>query len=235
MRYLVALLLLFLFLSPFDSRNLAQAKKQKKKKKAHKVQVSEEISAEGEVLEYSTNEEKSRKLAEVKRNIVERKLKENDNSDTISPEKLAELQEKEKELTKNVYRAVLKYGENTTEHATALHALGGNLYAQRKYEDVHRLAHDIVAIHESKDGKEALMTAKALGNVGNVAFRLGKSAECALVMKRALYILIKEYGAESKEVLLHRAQMLTFQIRDGEISAGLSYDDYLEELEELQG
>jgi hypothetical protein len=241
MRYLVPLLLLFLLLSPFDSTetsgNLVHAKKQKKKKKGKtkktsKVQVSEEIGNDGEVLEYATDEEKQRRIAELQRNY-KKKLEDKDDSGTIPPEKLAELQAKEQELNKNVYRAILKFGENSSEHATALHALGGNLYAQQKYEDVHRLAHDIVAIHESKDGKEALITAKALGNVGNVAFRLGKTRECSLVMKRALYIIIKEHGAESKEVLLHRAQMLTFGINDGETSSGLSYEDYLEELEDL--
>lgn len=32
-------------------------------------------------------------------------------------------------------------------------------------------------------------------------------------MERALYILIKEFGDDGKEVMMHRAKMLTFQVR----------------------
>lgn len=52
----------------------------------------------------------------------------------------------------------------------------------------------------------------ALGNVGSVSFRLGRFQDCRVAMNRALHIMIMEYGDDSKEVLLHRAKMLTFQV-----------------------
>ena len=52
----------------------------------------------------------------------------------------------------------------------------------------------------------------ALGNVGSVSFRLGRVEDCRVAMNRALHIMIMEYGDDSKEVLLHRAKMLTFQV-----------------------
>jgi len=67
--------------------------------------------------------------------------------------------------------------------------------------------------------------------LGAVSYRVNAKVDCELAMKRALYIIIRKFGDESKEALLHRGKMLTFGIADAETTAGLSYEEYLEELE----
>ena len=115
-----------------------------------------------------------------------------------------------------------------------MHILGRNVYQQGKFEEVATIATDILKIHETLDGPEALITAEALGNVASVSFRLGRKKPCELAMDRALHIMIQQYGAQSKEVLLHRGKMLTFQIAnaDNQERTGMSYDAYLEYLED---
>ncbi|KAJ1385098.1 hypothetical protein B484DRAFT_410603 [Ochromonadaceae sp. CCMP2298] len=51
-------------------------------------------------------------------------------------------------------------------------------------------------------------------------------------MLRMLYILVKDYGVDSKEVLLHRSRMLTLMIRHAEMSMGMSYEKYLEDVDD---
>lgn len=123
-----------------------------------------------------------------------------------------------------------KFGRISAEYATSLHKLGRSLYKQYSFKELFQVAKDIVEIHEKIDGVESLKTANALGNLGSAAYRIKNKRETDLAMNRALYILIKLYGNESKEVLLHRGRMLTFQIPYAETSSGLSYDDYEYEL-----
>eukprot|EP01038_Epipyxis_sp_PR26KG_P007874 gene7874-10689_t len=153
-----------------------------------------------------------------------------DLNEPISAAKLKEFKEEESFLQKRLMKSVLDHGEDSREKATALHALGGNLYKQGRYEEVLSFAKEIVRIHEMLDGVEHVNTAHALGNLGSVAFRIGNEEECELAMNRALFIMIKVYGAESKEVLMQRGKMLTFRIKHAETTSGLSHEDYLYEL-----
>ena len=97
-------------------------------------------------------------------------------------------------------RAELSAGKYSEERAKALHALGGNVYKQGRYEELLELSKEIVSIHEKLDGPESEKTAKALGNLGSVAYRVGNKKECAYAMDRALYIYLELFGEDSKEV-----------------------------------
>jgi hypothetical protein len=147
---------------------------------------------------------------------------------------MKKLVEAEKKLKMDVVRAELNHGEFSSERAKALHALGGNMFRQQRFEDLLELSKQIVRIHETMDGFEAVMTGKALGNAGTVAHRLGLQKECELYMKRALYIMLHAGGFEenSRDVLMHRGKMLSFQIKDGETTPGISYDEYVDILED---
>ncbi len=143
---------------------------------------------------------------------------------------LQNMAKEEKGLKKKVAEAEAKYGKMSRQRAAALHALGRNVYQRGLYREVFDVSKEIVTIHEELDGPEHVDTAQALSNVGSVAFQLGEQEYCALVMNRALYILLKEYGDNSKEVLVHRGRMLTFHVTDAEKSVGLSHEDFLYEL-----
>jgi hypothetical protein len=154
--------------------------------------------------------------------------------DSLSESELKDFQEREKDLRLDVLRAELNHGEYSNERAKALHALGANLFRQLRFDELLEISKQIVRIHETLDGFESLMAGKALGNMGTVAYRLGDDKECELAMKRALYIMLHEGGLkeESREVLIHRGKMLSFGITDGETTKGLSYDEYVNLLED---
>ncbi|KAJ1408433.1 hypothetical protein B484DRAFT_403539 [Ochromonadaceae sp. CCMP2298] len=101
-------------------------------------------------------------------------------------------------------------GEISLQHATALHALGGSLYELGRFEELLEMSKVIVRIHEQLEGPE----------------------KCEQAMLRMLYILVKDYGVNSKEVLLHRSRMLTLMIRHAEMSIGMSYEKYLENVDD---
>lgn len=201
---------------------LASSKKAKTTKAVNKD--------DDEEVKYSSKEDLDAKLKEIQRN----REKDGYRDDTPSPSEMAQLREAEKDLRTDVIRAELNHGEFSKERAKALHALGGNMFRQQRFEELLELSKQIVRIHETMDGFEALMTGKALGNVGTVAHRLGLQKECELNMKRALYIMLHEGGLaeDSRDVLMHRGKMLSFQIKDGENTPGLSYDDYVDILED---
>jgi Tetratricopeptide repeat len=113
----------------------------------------------------------------------------------------------------DLYRITLDSGENSLDRATALHKLGRNVFRQGRHQDGFGIAQEIVRLHEVNDGVEHLNTGNALNNLAAVAFRLGKKAIVDVSMKRTLHIYINTYGDDSKEVLLHRAKMLTFKVR----------------------
>ena len=225
-------LLFFLLFSSTWLPEVAGGKKTKKqKKKTSKPKKTSPTNAKEEIeVTYANEEEKERKIRELRE-----KFSMDDQQDpTEVKKKMDALVAAEEGLRNNVYRAILNHGEFSKEKANALHILGRNVYQQGKFEDVATIATDILKIHETLDGPEALITAEALGNVASVSFRLGRKKPCELAMDRALHIIIKQYGAQSKEVLLHRGKMLTFQIpnADNQERIGMSYNAYLEYLED---
>ena len=225
-------LLFFLLFSSTWLPEVAGGKKTKKqKKKTSKPKKTSPTNAKEEIeVTYANEEEKERKIRELRE-----KFSMDDQQDpTEVKKKMDALVAAEEGLRNNVYRAILNHGEFSKEKANALHILGRNVYQQGKFEDVATIATDILKIHETLDGPEALITAEALGNVASVSFRLGRKKPCELAMDRALHIIIKQYGAQSKEVLLHRGKMLTFQIpnADNQERVGMSYNAYLEYLED---
>jgi hypothetical protein len=204
------------FLQFDKSEGISEKKKRRNQKKNRNDDIKESP------LVYNSEEDKASKLQEIKAGLS------NDAGQDDTDYKA--LESEEIELKKNLYRAILNHGENSPEKAAALHVLGRNMYQQKKYDELVDASQEIVRIHEEVDGKESLKTAQALGNVGSVSNRLGRTKECSIAMNRALYIMIKEYGDDSKEVLLHRAKMLTFQISEGREGFGLSYEAYKSEL-----
>lgn len=161
------------------------------------------------------------------KNIKELKEKDAFLNEGMSSKELKELKDLEIELRKDVMRAELTYGEFSKERATALHKLGGNMFRQERFEEIYEIANQIVRIHEAVDGYEAEITGKAWGNIGTVAHRLGYGKECNLAMLRALYIMLLHKDPESRDVLMHRGKMLSFQVPDAESTTGLSHNAYI--------
>lgn len=210
-----------------DAKKKKKSKKKKSKKRA--TTLSNDPMAEIEV-DYTNEEDKDRKLRQLKAKMRADQPAEDDEEEL--ERKKAALAAEEEGLRKNVLRAILTHGEFSKEKADALHKLGRNVYQQGKFEDVMEVAQGIVKIHEKIDGPEAMITAEALGNEASVAYRLGRKKQCRIAMERALYIIIKTHGIESKEVLLHQGKMLTFKMKDAQQLSGMSYEDYLEYLED---
>lgn len=232
MTWFVFLLLIVLALLLLSNAPLCEARKKKSKKSLetsddiHEKDVNKDGDAVEEI-KYGSKEEMEKKIKDLQ------KQKQNVGSlddEPLSEKEVEQLEKDEFELRKNVARAEIKYGEFSREKAEKLHQLGGNLFKQRRYNDILGIAEDIVRIHEKVDGVEHEKTGMALGNLGAVAYRVGESRKCELAMKRVMYILLKKHGPESKEVLLHRAKMLTFHVPNAEESEGLSHYDYLDEL-----
>jgi hypothetical protein len=110
------------------------------------------------------------------------------------------LQRDELNLRNEMYEIKKVHGRETPEYVAGLHSLGRNIYKQGRFDEVMELAQEIVSIHEEMDGPEHINTAKALTNVGSTAHKLGMLRTCETAMNRALFIFIKVYGADAKEV-----------------------------------
>lgn len=149
----------------------------------------------------------------------------------LSSVEIQKLKDSEKGLKAKLRKVAAEAGELSHAKAKALHALGANLFKQGRFYDLLQISKEIVEIHETLDGPEAEITGKALGNLAATAYRANKKRDCELAMKRGLHILLKKHTEDSKEVLLHRGKMLSFQIADGETTLGLSYSEYVDQLE----
>jgi hypothetical protein len=110
------------------------------------------------------------------------------------------LEREEVNLRNEMYKIKELHGRASPEYVARLHGLGRNIYKQGRYDEVFDLAEEIVSIHEEMDGPEHINTAKALTNVGSTANKLGMRRTCETAMNRALFIFIKEFGEDAKEV-----------------------------------
>lgn len=193
-------------------------------------EVKTHTTESGDVVTYTTKEELVVKLKEQAEARVKQGIQ---FDDSLTPEQLKEFQEWEKDLRKDLARAELEHGKYSNERAAALHKLGANMYRQHRFEELFDLSKEIVKIHETLDGPDSVMVGKALGNVGTVADRLGLRRECELAMKRSLYIMLHAGGLQpdSREVLITRGKMMSFQIKDGETTEGLTHEEYRELME----
>lgn len=191
---------------------------------------SKKVSKDPEETEvrFTSQEDLDSKMADLQK----KKQKKGAFDEDLSQEELAKLKEAEVVLKKKLKKAAASFGEMSHEKAKALHALGGNWFKQGRFNDLLQISKEIVEIHETLDGPEAEITGRALGNVGATAFRLKRHRDCELSMKRALYIILKIYGEDSKEALLHRGRMLTFSVPDAERTVGWSYNEYINQLED---
>lgn len=182
-----------------------------------------------DVIRYSSEEDKNAKLQDLKAKTLERSR---DTSRQESEQR--KLRTAEEGLRKDVLRAIVNHGDNSKQKAQALHKLGRNIYQQERFDETFEMSLEILRIHSVLDGPESGPFADALGNVGSVAHRVKNKKLCEIVMKRQLRILLDKHGADSKEVLIQRARMMSFQIKDGEVSDGFSQMDYEEEMEDYE-
>jgi hypothetical protein len=205
--YLFVILFITLLLISFV--DVSDAARKKKKSKRNSI-VSDFNAKDVEDDETLTDTESFINKGDIKVIKSQESLKEhmeeiqkknkNTMNDELDPNELAQMRKDETMLRWKAEMAKDEHGRMSAEYATALHRLGGNIYKQGRYDEVLATAKEIVKIHETVDGPEHINTAKALTNIGSVANRLGNLKECELAMNRALYILIKTYGKESKEV-----------------------------------
>ena len=191
---LLYIITMMLVVNMICSRSFVVAAKKKSKSPKSDASMEEE---EEDIIEFTSKADMKKKMKEV----ADQKKREVQAADLeMSPQELRKLKRKEPELVKKVDIAKSLYGEKSKERAAALSELGRNIYKQGRYEEVLSLSKEIVRIHEVIDGPEAEMTAKALQNVGSVAYHLQLMDECANSMNRALYIINQKYGRNSKEV-----------------------------------
>lgn len=108
---------------------------------------------------------------------------------------LAKLRKEEAKLRKK-----LNGLSQLTERATILHKLGGIMFKQQNFQEALAISQEIVSIYVKLDGVDHINTAKALTNVGAVANRMKMKYYCELVERRALDIMMKTFGPNSKEV-----------------------------------
>ena len=204
-------------------------KKQKKslfkdRSKAEKDKDSSDYAApEVEEIKFSSDEEKQEILAKMQ---AEKNKAQKVGDQPISSDKARELKTEERQLRRELGDVSMQFGEITTQRATVLHKIGRNLYGQQRYNDVWQVSLDILKIHEMLDGPESVKTAMALSNVAQAAFRTQRREECGHMAYRHLYIMLKEKGRESKEVLMARARLMQYHFADGETSNGMSYAEY---------
>lgn len=179
---------------------------------------------EVEEIKYGSEEEKEEILKKLKQ---ERQAKEKMGDESPSTKEMVKLKLEEKDLRRELGQAVMEYGTDSKEKSAVLHKVGRNLFKQRRFEDLWEISLDIVRIHELHDGPESLETGMALSNCAQTAYRLGKHEECGHASYRYLYIMLKEKGPDSREVILARARLMQYKFYDGETSNGMSYAEYL--------
>lgn len=177
---------------------------------------------EEDVIKFNSEEDMKRKMAKLKQ------LRSHDGKDPIlSDAELRELQDKEKELRKNVLRAALHHGDVSHEKAAAMHAMGRNLFKQQRYSSIYVIAWDILRIHEILDGPDSPEYTKALTNVASTAWKLNEREVARILTRRQLQIH-RDHGEseEGKEVMYTRARLLSY--KGGKEEVGLTHDEFKE-------
>lgn len=181
-------------------------------------------------IELKSKREIEEKLAEMNKE----KLKGVHTEHELTPIELEKINIEELSIRKKIEMLPISKKDISLDRANLLHKLGGILYKKKDYQAALLISQEILLVHEKLDGVNHINTAKALTNVGSVAHRLKKLEYCELVERRALNIFIKHYGSEAKEVLLQKGRMLSFGIPETRTSKGLSYEEFVDELEYLE-
>jgi hypothetical protein len=186
---------------------------------------------EEDVITFKSEEDKRRKmerLAELRRSEAKKS----------SEKDIEELKREEFELRKNVMRAALNFGDLSVEKINAKHALGRNLFKQNRFDLIYDLSWDIVTDNEELHGVDDLEVAKALTNVGSVAWKLQKGDIARLVSLRMLGIYqghdFDDKDAEEKAVLTARARLMSYQQEGGDVMSGISHKEFQERLAKLK-
>lgn len=184
-----------------------------------------ELGEDGEedTITFKSDADKERKMKKLK------ELRRNDKDQELSDEEMKKLRSEAVELRKNVLRAALNHGEMSREKATAMHALGRNIFKQKQYSLIYALSWDILKIHEELDGNDSDAYAKALTNVGSTAWKLGEGDVARITMLRQLGIH-REHGLDEggKEIMTTRARLMSYQHKDQKPGEGYSHHEFLE-------
>ena len=179
-----------------------------------------------EDVEVITRSDLDEKVEEMNRRTNKEKGKE----DKKQADEVKKLEADAKSFAKKAELAKEGFGEFSEERAKMIHSLGRTVYKLGKFAEALAHSKQIVHIYEQMYGVNALETSAALGNVASVSYKLKDMVTCELTMLRALYIILNEFknkgGEGSKEVLMHRAKMMTFGLKTGETSKGISYEEY---------
>jgi len=185
---------------------------------------------EEDEVKFSSEEDKNAKIAR----LAELRAKEGKDP-TLTEKDIGNMKREERELRKNVMRAALNHGDMSREKTTALHALGRNLFKQQRYDLIYDLAFDILAIHEEMDGVDHLDTAKALTNVGSVAWKLKRGEVSRVATLRMLDIYenheFEDRESYEKHVMLAKARLMSYQHPQGETIGGISYAEYKQRIQ----
>ena len=177
---------------------------------------------EEDIITFTSDEDKIRKIEKLK------KLREIDGMNKeLSELERSELRTEERKLRKNVMKASLHFGDFSKEKATAMHALGRNLFKQGHYSHIYTLAWDILAIHEKLDGPDSMEYHRAITNVASTAWKIGEREPARILSRRQLGIL-QERGEDEggKEIMMIRARLLSYQDPNGKEVAGLSHEEF---------
>ena len=224
---LIAFITLLLLLNHAESRR-RKSHSSSNDDESNEIQSGETTSNKSpdekdiDTIKYDNKEDLNRKIKKLQNAKKKSYSKEGDEEiDEIDRSKYLIEEQKLRVL---LDKAVAQHGDLSSQKSEILHKLGRVIYKLKKMDEALEISKEIVRINEEIYGVEHIKTADALGNVGSVSFRLKLQDLCELVMYRALHIIIKKYGVDAKETLLHRAKMLTYQIKDGETSKGLDYE-----------
>ena len=104
------------------------------------------------------------------------------------------------------------------------------MYKQKRFDETLSIAKEIARINELHYGSEHIMYGEALSNLGSVYYRLTDGVRCATSMLRAFMITKNTHGDESKEALIMRGKLLSFNVPDGETADGISQEEYIARL-----
>jgi len=189
------------------------------------------VDGEEDVVKFTSEADKKAKMERLKQ------MRAREGKDPVLSEKeLSDMKNEERELRKDVMRAALNHGDASREKTKALHALGRNLFKQQRYDLIYDLAFDILAIHEEMDGVESLETAKALTNVGSVAWKLKRGEVARVATLRMLDIYEHhDWGDREdyeKHVMLAKARLMSYQHPNGDTVDGISHAEYRMRLQE---
>jgi tetratricopeptide (TPR) repeat protein len=141
-----------------------------------------------------------------------------------------DLKDQETELFAKLDYVTKNFGPYSLERLETLDELGKFLYQQKRLDEVPKYGKEIVQIAVKVHGKDHQQTGIAFGNLASVYYKIGKLWESETAMNRALRIFIDAHGANSAQVVRHRAMMEKFGLYGRNDNEGISHEEYEDEM-----